>query len=176
VTLGSGAGGGFILDGEIYHGHKPVELEIGHIRLMKDGTILESKCSGWAVDQKIRDYVKVQPDSILAGLVGPDHSGESKYLASAIEKGDEGAERILEETADDLAFGLSHVVHLIHPGVIILGGGLSLLGNLLKKAVEQSLQGYLMKAIEPPEIRLAELQEDAVCMGAALLAKTYLEK
>jgi glucokinase len=175
ITLGSGVGGGLVIDGKVYHGYKPGEVEIGHIRLEKDGTILEKRCSGWAVDKKIRNYIKSNPDSIIAGMVGNEKSGETKYLLQAIVKGDKGAERILQETADDFAFGLSHAVHIIHPEVIILGGGLSLIGNPLRKAVEENLRGYLMDAITPPEIRLAELKEDAVCIGAALMAKKHYD-
>jgi len=174
ITLGSGVGGGLVFDGEIYHGYKPVEAEIGHVRLEKSGKTVEDSCSGWAVDKKIRNYIKSKPDSIIAGIVGNKKSGESKYLVQAIELGDEGANRILQETADDLAFGLSHAVHILHPGVIILGGGLSLVGNPLREVVEKALRNYLMDAITPPPINIAELKEDAVCIGAALIAKKHL--
>jgi glucokinase len=88
--------------------------------------------------------------------------------------GDQEAENILRETADDLSFGLSHAVHLFNPLVIILGGGLSLLGIPLKKLVEKILPGYIMAAMTSPQIRLAELKEDAVCVGAALMAKKHV--
>ncbi|MFC2125211.1 ROK family protein [Bacteroidota bacterium] len=175
ITMGSGVGGGLVVDGRVYHGYKPGELEIGHIRLDKNGTTVEDQCSGWAVDKKIRNYIKEKPDNIIAGMVGNENSGEAKHLLQAIKMGDEGADRILQETADDFAFGLSHAVHLIHPGVIILGGGLSLVGNPLKTAVEKYLHGYLMDAITPPELRLAELKEDAVCIGAALMARMHFD-
>ncbi len=175
ITLGSGVGGGLVIDGKVYHGYKPGEVEIGHIRLDKDGRILENSCSGWAVDKKIRNYIKSNPKSILANVVGNEKSGETKYLLQAIEKGDNGADRILQDTADDLAFGLSHAVHIMHPEVIILGGGLSLIGDPLLKAVEKNLQGYLMDAITPPKISIAELKEDAVCVGAALMAKKHFD-
>jgi glucokinase len=176
ITLGSGVGGGYIIDGEVYHGNKPGEVEIGHIRLDRKGTILESRCAGWAVDKKIRNYAENNPGSVMASIVGSANQAEAKYLLEAINKGDEGAEKILLETADDFAFGLSHAIHIINPEIIILGGGLSLLGNPLKVAVEENLPKYLMDAISPPGIRLAELKEDAVCIGAALLAKKYLYK
>ena len=49
VTLGSGVGGGLVVNGEIYHGATPGEAEIGHVRLDREGTIVEERCSGWAV-------------------------------------------------------------------------------------------------------------------------------
>ena len=54
VTLGSGVGGGLVVDGRVYHGAKPGEAEIGHVRLDRNGTIVEGRCSGWAVDRRIR--------------------------------------------------------------------------------------------------------------------------
>ncbi len=175
ITLGSGVGGGLIIDGNIYHGYNPGELEIGHIRLDKNGTILQDRCSGWAVDKKIRAYIRNNPDSIIAKEVGNETSGETKFLVQSIKKGDKSANLILEETTDDLAFGLSHVIHIVHPGVLILGGGLSLIGNPLKRAVEKKLESYLMDAIKTPEICIAKLKEDTVCIGAALMAKKQYE-
>src|SRR5262245_51650072 len=66
VTLGSGVGGGLIVNGNLYHGASPGEAEIGHIRLDRNGTTLESRCSGWAVDARIRELAKVEPTSGLA--------------------------------------------------------------------------------------------------------------
>lgn len=175
ITLGSGVGGGLVINNEIYHAHEAGEVEIGHVRLNKDGTILEDKCSGWAVDRKIHNYIENNPGSIIAQLAGKEKSGEAMYLTKAIKLGDKGAAKILQETADDLAFGVSHAVHLLHPGLIILGGGLSLLGNPLREAVERSLNAYLMAAMTPPDIRIAALKEDAVCLGAALMARKYFE-
>jgi hypothetical protein len=70
VTLGSGVGGGLVAGGRIYHGAQPGEAEIGHVRLDRDGTIVESRCSGWAVDARIRRWNEAQPESLLARLVG----------------------------------------------------------------------------------------------------------
>ena len=171
VTLGSGIGGGLVVDGEIHHGAIPGEAEIGHIRLDRAGTTLESRCSGWAVDAKIRDLVKSQPDGLLARLVGNSARGEAKHLAPALHQGDEDARRILATTAEDLAFGLSHVVHLFHPQVIVLGGGLALVGEPLRAAVEMALRDFIMEVFAPgPALRLSALGEDAVPVGALRLA------
>lgn len=173
VTLGSGVGGGLVVNGEIYHGALPGEAEIGHVRLDRNGVIVEHRCSGWAVDQRIRELR-------ARGLQGPwkplleSHEGtggEARTLAPALAAGDPDAKRLLEEVANDLAFGLSHVVHLCHPSVIVLGGGLSLVGEPLRAAVASCLRKYVMDAFQPgPSIRLAALQEDAVPVGALLLA------
>ncbi|GAB3909044.1 ROK family glucokinase [Larkinella knui] len=168
VTLGSGVGGGMVIDGQIYHGMPPGETEIGHIRLDKSGKTLESACSGWAVDNEIRRALAdLSTDSILKKLVGPAETGEARFLRAAFDQGDPTARQIFERIADDLAFALSHVVHLLHPEVIVLGGGLSLTGEPLRAAVEKALPAYIMGAFQPgPAIRLAELGENTVPIGA----------
>jgi glucokinase len=172
VTLGSGVGGGLTVDGRIYHGATPGEAEIGHLRLDRRGAIVEMCCSGWAVDRKVRAFVREEPGSALARLVGDTPRGEAKFLATALSKGDPDAKRILESTAEDLAFALSHVVHLLHPSVIVIGGGLSLLGEPLRGAVAQALPRFVMEAFAPgPQVALAALGEDAVPVGALELAK-----
>jgi glucokinase len=172
VTLGSGVGGGLVVDGQIYHGAKPGEAEIGHVRLDREGTIVESRCSGWAVDARIRQLKATDPESLLAKLIGDSTGVEARYLAPALQQGDCAAKRILTETAEDLAFGLSHVVHLFHPEVIVLGGGLSLAGEPLRAAVEGALRLFTMPAFAPgPKVLLAALGEDAVPVGALELAR-----
>ena len=171
VTLGSGVGGGLVVDGKIYHGAIPGESEIGHIRLDRHGTILESRCSGWAVDARVREFSSQHPEGLLAQAVAGKVGGEARHLAQALQQGDTGAQRIFGEMAADLAFGLSHVVHLLHPEIVILGGGLSAIGEILPSAVHEALQAHLMKAFAPgPRIALASLGEDAVPIGAMEIA------
>ena len=172
VTLGSGVGGGLVVDGKIYHGATPGEMEIGHVRLDRQGTIVESRCSGWAVDARIRELKRTDPGGVLSQLTASVSAGEAAFLPSAIQKSDPLAESILGELVEDLAFGLSHVVHLIHPEVIILGGGLSGIGEPLRRQVERALPAFLMEAFTPgPKIALAGLGEDAVPVGALQMAK-----
>lgn len=173
VTLGSGVGGGLAVDGRIYHGAVPGEAEIGHVRLNRRGAIVESRCSGWAVDRKIRALVRRNSDGVLARLVGNSRSGEAKHLLKALQQNDSAASRILTQTAEDLAFGLSHAAHLFHPEIIVIGGGLSLIGEPLRAAVASALPAFLMDAFHPgPKVALALLGEDAVPTGALELAKS----
>lgn len=183
VTLGSGVGGGLVVDGRIYHGAKPGESEIGHVRLDKTGVIVEQRCSGWAVDRRIREAVAKEPDSELARLVNNvlpaacrQSGGEARHLKPALAVGDALAQRILDETAVDLAFALSHVVQLMHPATIVIGGGLSLVGEPLRAAVETHLRRFIMEVFGAgPTVQLAALGEDAVPMGALLLAGGELD-
>ena len=172
VTLGSGVGGGLVVAGRIYHGAKPGEAEIGHVRLDKSGATIEQRCAGWAVDRKIREACQREPRSPLAQLTADADHGEARALAPALAQGDALARRILDEVADDLAFGLSHVTQLMHPEVMVLGGGLSLVGEPLRAAVASALKRYVMEAFAPgPRVALAGLGEDAVPTGALLLAR-----
>lgn len=171
VTLGSGVGGGLVIDRAIYHGASPGEAEIGHIRLDRNGAIVEARCSGWAVDARIRELRSGNPDSLLAKLTRGLHGGEAKHLAPALQEGDLLARQLIDSVGTDLAFGLSHVAHLCHPEIIVLGGGLSGVGEPLRAAVERALPEFVMEAFAPgPKVALAELGEDAVPMGALQLA------
>jgi glucokinase len=175
VTLGSGVGGGLVVNGTIYHGARPGESEIGHVRLDREGTIVEQRCSGWAVDARIRASARAEKSSVLARLVGIEQGGEARHLASALQADCPVARRILDEVSSDLAFGLSHVTHLFHPEMIVLGGGLSLVGEPLRAGVELALRPFVMQAFAPgPIVALAALREDAVPVGALLLASKHL--
>lgn len=177
VTLGSGVGGGLVVAGSIYHGAKPGEAEIGHVRLNLAGDTVESMCSGWAVDRRIRQLCQGHPNAALARMTANQDTGQAAHLAAAIDQNDPLAGGILEETARNLAFGLSHVTHLIHPEVIILGGGLSKVGEPLRAAVQRHLTSLIMTAFQPgPQVRLACLGEDAVPVGALLLAGKSLRR
>ncbi len=171
TTLGSGVGGGLVVRGRIYHGARPGESEIGHLRLDRAGAIVESRCSGWAVDARIRDEIRRNPTSLLSEMCRGMERGEARHLGLAVEAGDQLACSILKDTAEDLAFALSHVIHLMHPSVLVVGGGLSLLGEPLRDKIARALPCYVMEAMHPvPEVRLAALGEDSVPVGALLLA------
>lgn len=172
ITLGSGVGGGFVINQNIYHGRLPGEIEIGHIRLDKSGKTLESCCSGWAVDKKIRESIISDATGMLAELAGNMKRGEAVILLQALEANDSAAWTIFNEAMDDLAFGLSHAVHLLNPDAIVIGGGLSNLRNTLVSALEEKIHGYLMKPFVPaPPIFTALLKEMTVPVGALALAR-----
>lgn len=183
VTLGSGVGGGMVVDGQLYHGASPGEAEIGHLWLVppdasSSGQTIEQTVSGWAVDQQIRDLLPQLPaDSILKRLVLDAQAteltsqerpaGPAMFLHPAYEQGDSVARMLIEQIGSVLALGLSHIVHLFHPDAIVLGGGLSLIGEPLRAAVRQALPRFIMPTFQPaPIVLLAKLGEDAVPVGA----------
>ena len=183
VTLGSGVGGGLVVGHELYHGASPGEAEIGHLWLVPPsadasgnftaGQTLEQTVSGWAVDQQIRDLLPQLPDdsalrvAVQKAYLRGDVGKEARFLHAAYEASDPVARMLIEQIGSVVALGLSHVVHLFHPDALVLGGGLSLIGEPLRAAVRQALPRFVMKAFGPaPPVLLAKLGEDAVPTGA----------
>lgn len=172
VNFGSGMGGGLVIDGELYHGQAPGEMEIGLARARDDGASFESICSGWAVDARVREEIRACPDGRLAALAEGTTRGEARFLAPAIRQGDRQARAIVRDVGATIARALSHLCHLINPGVIVLGGGLSLIGEPLRVAVVEALGDQLHPSYRPgPPVRLSQLGEDVVAVGALLLAE-----
>lgn len=170
---GTGVGGGLVVDGRIYHGAPPGEIELGHLRLDRAGTIVEDRCSGREVDRMLRELSSREPEATLSRLIAahPQPGGEARQLPAALTQGCPVAAEFLDQVADDLAFALSHAVHLLHPSAIVFGGGLSLVGEPLRARLAAALPGYLMHAFHPaPPVSLAALGEDAVPVGALALA------
>ena len=167
---GSGIGGGFVVDGRLYHGRGPGEMEIGHLRLGIDGGILEDVASGWAIDRGAREEAAAHPDGAIARLSagGP---ATARHVAAAAAAGDEAAGRILDGAARHYALAMSHVVHLLNPDVIVLGGGVAGIGPPWRDRVRGFLADNLMETLRPgPDVRLAALGQDVVPVGAALAA------
>jgi glucokinase len=172
TTIGSGIGGGLVVNKRIYHGRTPGEVEFGHIKLDKSGTTLESKCSGWAVNNTIRNHIQKNPNSRLSTLSKNIAKPEAFLLTPALDEKDPDAIAIVDDIADNLAFALSHVVHLFNPAIIVIGGGLSLLKEHLISPISEKLPRYLLKALLPaPPIVTASLGEDVVPIGAIELAR-----
>ena len=117
--------------------------------------------------------MQANPSSPLTKPLAKRKGGEARHLLQAIEEGDEGARAMLSDVCREFAFGLSHVVHLMNPTVIILGGGLSNLGEPLRGGVESALgQADARAGAKHLHDRLAKLAEDAVPVGALHLALT----
>ncbi len=176
VTLGSGVGAGLAIDKKIYHGQIGGEVEFGHVRLDRNGMTVQESCSGWAVNGKILNAT-IDGKGQLALFSKRYPGAEAKALLPAMHAGDADALEIFNSTMSDLAFGLSHVVHLFHPDTIIIGGGLSQIGDLLRSAVETQLKNFIMDAFQPgPVIQLSQLGTDVVPVGALIVAGQQLKE
>lgn len=178
INAGSGVGGGLVISGQIYHGAPPGEMELGHLRLTREGSITEDFASGWSVDKMVREAVIKKPHGELARALEGHKApgGEARALLPALKAGDRDAKMILDTVGDSLAYALSHAIHLLHPEVVVFGGGLALIGEPLRERIATALPQWLMDAFHPgPEIRLAELMEDAVLAGSLAVAAGRLQ-
>ncbi len=176
INMGSGVGGGLVNGGKLYHGARPGEAEVGHIRLDKSGVLVEDRCSGWALDRRVREAIQAMPTGTLARLVGDQVGGEARHLGQALAEGDPVASAILSELADNVGFALSHVVQLFHPELIVVGGGVSLLGEPLRAAIAEALPRYVMDSFQPgPKVVLPGLGQNSVPVGALALAASHLD-
>jgi glucokinase len=176
INMGSGVGGGLVTQGKLYHGARPGEAEIGHVRLDKSGVLVEERCSGWALDRRVREAITAMPTGLLASLAGETTGGEARWLGPALEARDPVASAILSELADNVGFALSHVVQLFHPEIIVVGGGVSLLGEPLRAAIAESLPRYVMDSFQPgPKVVLPGLGQNSVPVGALALAASQLD-
>jgi glucokinase len=181
VTVGSGIGGGLILDGRIYRGSGRGAVEIGHLwvdhPLLGSRCLLEEVASGFALAAGGRDALTQRPDDQgLAELRrlcdGDPNDVTGGLVAQAARLGDEGAQQILESARIALAQGLAHAVTLLAPRRIILGGGVSTLEEALWLG---PIQTRLDHWVFPPyrgsfDVVSAALGEEVVLHGALGLA------
>ncbi|HEX8199452.1 MAG TPA: ROK family protein [Isosphaeraceae bacterium] len=194
VTVGSGIGAGLILDGRIYRGGGLGAMEIGHLRVGeadpgdRDGlpATLEQVASGWSIAREARrrvaEALRADPARVglLADLVseGPGRPPEpeaitTEVVAMAAELGDAVARAILDRAARALAVALGHVVALLAPRRIILGGGVSSIGEALWLA---PIRRELDRRAFPPfrgtfDVVPAALGQEVVVHGALALAR-----
>jgi len=171
-NAGSGIGSGLVIDGRLYRGRASGEMELGHLRLSHDGGILEHTSAGWAIDRAVAGAAAAEPAGALARAATATGAPPSaRLLSAALAAGDITARAILDAAAGPYAHALSHVVHLLNPDVIVLGGGVATIGEPWRSSVARQLDALLMTPLRPsPPVRLAALGEDVVPVGAALSA------
>jgi len=178
VTLGTGIGGGLIIDGEIYRG-RGYAGEIGHMVVDVGGPqctcgqrgCWETFASGRRLDQMARDAAVARPTGRIAELAaGGTPSG--RHLTSAAVEGDEQAGRLLSEIGTWLGIGLSTMIAILDPDIIVIGGGVSQAGSVLfdstQSAIAESLEGYDVRT--PTPVVAATFGVDAALVGAGLAA------
>ena len=173
ITAGSGVGGGWIVDGKIDRGQGFGAAEIGHMWVPDPRTgelaELEQVCSGWAIGRRAqRDAAKAR--SRMQEIAGSTEKIDAKIVYSAAEQGDETALRILEETGRTLGTAMANVVALLHPERIILGGGVSLMGPVFWRLLQEEFRARIMSPFAPHvELLQAKLLENVVMIGALCL-------
>jgi glucokinase len=186
ITVGTGVGGGLIINGEIYRGVGRGAAEIGHLRInspqdMDDGEILplESFASGSGIEATAHFAERIGAEvAVIRHHAGPGKPLTAKAVAAAAAQGDTIALGILDESLTALAEGISHVIALLCPRKIIIGGGVSLMGEKLffeplrAKAARRTFEPFAGLC----EIVPAQLGEEVVLHGAIELARRRFGK
>jgi glucokinase len=180
VTASTGIGGGFILDGELYSGATGAAGEIGHMTIAPQGPYcgcgnrgcLEALASGTAIAQEARQRVARGVPTLIADLAEGDPDRISaKLVAEAAEAGDVEAQEILDTAMDYLGLGMANLVNLLNPELIVIGGGLSKMGDRLFQPVRRAIDRRAFRApAQAVRVVPAELGDDAGVLGAAVVA------
>jgi glucokinase len=177
VTIGSGIGGGLVVDGEIYRGCGRGAAEIGHLRLRGpegEERPLELWSSGWALEQRARELAATGAETALLRLAGGDPARiTGRVIARAVEGGDLLARRALLGALVPLADALCQVIALLCPRRIVIGGGVSLMGETV---LFEPLRSLVAERVFAPFAGLtvivpAALGEEVVVHGAIALAR-----
>jgi glucokinase len=173
ITVGSGVGGGWIVDGKIDNGQGLGAAEIGHMWVPDPWngilTELEQVCSGWAIGRRAQ-LVASNSNSLMKELAGSIDRVDAKTVYLAAEQGDQTAMLLLRETCQTLGLATSNVVTLLHPERVVLGGGVSLMGSIFWELLQDEFRSRLMPTFAPQvELVQAKLQEDVVVTGALCL-------
>ena len=138
ITIGTGIGGGLILNGELYHGASDVAGEIGHATIDSTGRrckcgnygCLEAYASGPAIAERAREALAGGEPSLLPSLAGGDLAAITAQLVyQASKQGDGVAREVVRETARLIGAGVANLLNIFNPDVVVLAGGVTQAGN-----------------------------------------------
>jgi glucokinase len=184
LTLGTGIGSGFVVDGRLLRGSTGAGAELGHIVIDPDGPqcpcglrgCLEPMASGSGIARMAAEAIEADPSSGIASFV-EGSSPDARDVSRAARELDETARAILRRAGTALGVGLSNVVNLFDPQVIVLGGGLSKAGEPYLGPARDRLAAMLSaQRRRPVRLDVSELGNTAGFLGAALLGMEAVEK
>lgn len=179
VTLGTGVGGGIVLDGRLYTGREDIAGEIGHMVIVPHGApcncgrrgCLETYASATGLIRMAHEAMAQSPDSCLHQMA-QQNGGKltAKMVCDARDAGDACADRVFQDYCDYLACGLTNLVNLFQPDAIVIGGGVAGYGEKLLEPLRARVHAEQFK-IGPAgtPILAATLGNDAGIIGAAML-------
>jgi len=184
IFVGTGIGGGIILNGELYHGMSYSAGEIGHMILEMDGPrcgcgnqgCFEAVASRTAMFQQIRTAIVEGRATILTEMLENLDDMRSGDLRRALKKGDELVESVVKKTARYVGVAVANLANLLNPEVIVLGGGViealadTMLGIISETAVDYAMPGVMNGC----EIRASSLGDNTGIVGAAVLAQRMM--
>jgi glucokinase-like ROK family protein len=177
ITLGTGVGGGIILNGEIYAGMRSAGAELGHTLLVLDGEpctcgrrgCWEAYASATALIRQTKQAAEAHPGSLLAAEAAQGITGRTAFRAAM--EGDAAAQAVVDRYCEYVAAGLTDLVNALAPEMILLGGGISRQGEALLAPIREYVAthcfGQRQGAI--PVIAAAQLGNEAGIIGAAAL-------
>ena len=180
ITLSTGIGGGIIIDGKIYSGAIGAAGEVGHMTIDDEGPLCncgnrgcwETLASGTALAREARHRIKEGvATSILEYAEGDMEKVTAQVIHNAAEQGDSLAKELIARTGYYVGVGLANLVNIFNPELIVIGGGLSNIGDmLLKPAFKVAGQRAYKEAFQAVRFASAELGRNSGVLGAAAFA------
>ena len=183
ITLGTGVGGGIIIDGKVYSGHNYAGAELGHIVIEYNGRpcgcgrrgCWEAYSSATGLvnmtKEKLAECEKNGRETVMTELVRQRGKVTGRTAFDAMRRGDEAGSEVVDEYLGYLACGLANVINVFQPEVLSIGGGVSGEGESLIEMLMPLVapQTYGNGFVTPTKIRIAQLGNDAGIIGAAFL-------
>lgn len=183
-TVGTGVGGGLVLNGQVYRGATGGAAELGHTLIGLDLATrapepagfpqpgsLESLASGTTLDELARQAAREHPASALGELAASGKKVSGPQAVEAAQQGDDVARRVLRLLGERLGVGIANAINTFDPDVVAIGGGASAAGDLLLEPARETAKKFVLPGVgERTEIRLARHGQRAGVRGAALLA------
>jgi glucokinase len=181
VTLGTGIGGAIVLDGAVVRGAHGFAAEIGHFTVDPNGPICacgerghwESIASGSALGRMARERIEAGGGAAILARAHGDHDAvNGHHVGQAAAAGDADALAVLDAYADNVALGLSALANILDPEIIVIGGGLVTLGDLLFEPLRAAFLAHIEAPEHRPKVPIvpATLGERAGAIGAAAIA------
>ena len=181
ITLGTGVGGGVVLDGKVFLGPHGVATEVGHMITVAGGELCtcgnrgcwERYASATALIREGRRLAEAKPDSAICKAVNGDLSAiEARTVIDLAKAGDPDCSALFDNYVYHLTVGLVNLINLYDPEVIALGGGVSNAGTFLLDKVNELLPKMIFyKTMPRAKVVLAKLGNDAGIIGAAMLGR-----
>ena len=180
--LGTGIGGGLIINGELFSGFNHTAGELGHMVLEINGPkcscgnngCFEALASRTAIFRKIQTAVKDGQKTILTDMLGPNLEDlRSGDLRKAIRRGDKFVDRVVEEAAEYTGIAVANLINLFSPEVVVLGGGIieALADEMMAIIIETAMDYAMVGTTKGVEIHASKLGDDAGIVGGAVLAR-----
>lgn len=181
VTVGTGIGGGIVMDGRLWRGASHSAAELGHLSICYNGALcscgragcIEAYCSSGAILDRARSKLEKTPTPVFDALLDGDLSKLTiKKLFTGLRKHDSVARETLDETAAYLGIGLAGVVNLLNPETVVIGGGVADGGGGFVEAVAKEIkERAFVSAVQDLRVVKATLGNDAGFIGAGLLGE-----